>query len=210
MNEEKHPFQEAMVMLDIETMGLRQDSVVWEIGAILFEGYPSLETISECRWYLNMSDQESRFLDPKTVAWTSTVGAKFGPNGEQDMPRMRAFADAVSTGLSVKTWLGAYREWLKDMHEKNYTTESPCVWVWGPHFDIAMLENLIQSQNLGRAPWKYDKPMDCRTLDRLFTLFGGADEKNKDEVPHDALGDCRMQLDRLRECFKLLGGAFEK
>ena len=46
--EEIHPFRKPMVMLDIETMGLRQDSVVWEIGAILFEGYPSLKEFR--RW----------------------------------------------------------------------------------------------------------------------------------------------------------------
>lgn len=199
-----HPFALPMVILDIETLGLRQDSVVWEIGVVLFTGWPDFEEIAGKAWFLNMEDQEQRYIDPKTVAWTSQVGG--------DGRRMEAFTDATKAGLFVSQWLAEYQtwvenNWLKVCDLRDDVKRDPCVWTLGTHFDIAMIENLLQEKKL-RAPWKYDKPMDLRTLDRLLTLYKpDAPEKNPDEVPHDALGDCRLQLERFRLAFAVLDGA---
>lgn len=186
-----------MVMLDIETMGLRQDSYVWEIGAILFKGYPDFTPISDKVWHLQRPPGAR--LDPKTLEWTSKL--ENGPD------RLQAFVHAFANGLTVRDWIVDYEKWLLN-HLPGEQPRDPHVWVWGPHFDISMLENTIQ-QSLGpdvRAPWSYKKPMDLRTLDRLFSFMNpGAPEKDKDQVPHDALGDCRLQLERLKLLFEFFG-----
>lgn len=183
-----------MVMLDIETMGLRQDSYIWEIGAILFKGYPSFEVLSDKVWHLNLDDQKHRDFNPKTLVWTHELA-----NGPE---RTKALAYAATTGLNVRSWVLDYQAWLE-----RHDVQDPCVWTWGTHFDISMLESLIQSKDSDlRAPWSYKKPMDLRTLDRLFSFMNpGAPEKDKDQVPHDALGDCRLQLERLKLLFEFFG-----
>jgi hypothetical protein len=65
----------------------------------------------------------------------------------------------------------------------------------GPQFDVVNIETLLRDCGL-KAPWKYDKVVDLRTMCRL----AGVSTKNGDVpephgyVPHDALWDCKYQI----------------
>jgi hypothetical protein len=71
------------------------------------------------------------------------------------------------------------------------------IWANGITFDIGILENAY-AEHKQAVPWKYYKVMDARTI---FKVASADKLKNS----HNALEDCRNQIEMLRSAFRSLG-----
>lgn len=180
-----HLLKRKMLVLDIETLGVSQSAQVYEVGIIKSWGWPSASPLEERSWFLHGNDQKHRSVDPSTIGWMKSKGL------------MARLEQARDTGTSVRHF---YREL------EPYLGDKPAIWTWGPQFDLSILESLFLDKNLS-VPWRYDTPRDLRTLDSLYTLMSGVGKRDTDNIPHDALGDCRLQLARLRKAFAFLQGS---
>ena len=169
------------VMLDIETLARSADSVVLTIGAVRFDRYGKRVDQTGIHLYLSIDEQKAqgRAVDPETVAWWD----KQNPDVRDDVMR--------SWGRKP------VKEALRDLAE--YVEDADKIWSQGPLFDIKILENLYE-QNGMRAPWRFYKIRDSRTL---FDALG--DTRSRDSTNlHDALSDSVDQARAVQRAFRKL------
>lgn len=169
-----HPFDQPMVVFDIETLGVHRSSRVYEVGALRVRydaDTRAMEVLAEGHWRLHGRDQADRLDDPGTRAWMATVPG-----------RPEALARAEAEGLSVPEFLEGFRPFFDG---------GALGWCRGTHFDMVILEHLLEPHGL-RPPWRYDQVLDLRTLHRTAEFLGRTERDP--EMPHDALADCRCEL----------------
>lgn len=189
----KRVLDRTMCMIDIETMSIKPNALVYEVGAILFQCELGMEPgvgrkiifreMGSKLWRLSPNRQLDRHIDPETVLWM------------HDHPeRMAALKESYRSSLTPTEWIAE----LYDMISR-YTM----VWCKGPAFDIAILEDLIRYFFSGHhMPWRYSEIRDLRTIDTVLKLSGIDIEQEK--PPHDALEDCRVQMNYLLKAFNAL------
>jgi hypothetical protein len=83
---------------------------------------------------------------------------------------------------------------------KTYT-----LWARGPQFDVVNVESLLKDCGL-KAPWKYDRVEDLRTIMREAGLSSKDVDQPKGFVAHNAAWDCKFQLLCLREAQRKIRG----
>jgi hypothetical protein len=178
---------EPQLMIDIETLATTPESVVYEVGIIKFtmslmdlngrKSVVSHKVKGRC-WQLHTKDQRDRETDPGTLIWMKNTPG-----------RMEALESAHKQGISI-------REWASAIQGEGWFDGSPWVWCKGPHFDISILESLFKQATGKRwVPWKYSKIRDLRTMDAVCMELGIP--VHCEEVTHDALADCRLQVRQL-------------
>ena len=165
------------VMLDIETLGTRVDSVIMSVAAVKFN--PKTGWIGDKQQWLLDVDQQlkvlNRSFDEKTIEWWS----------KQDSSVMESLFSENQDGsrVSIQTFASDFKKFMNG---------SDSIWAHGVAFDIAMIEHLLVSVGHA-APWSYGKVKDTRTL---YEIFG--DHRSKDRTgAHDALNDCVYQIHAL-------------
>jgi hypothetical protein len=180
-------------MLDIETLGKRNDSIILTIGAQLFD--PSVQGWETRRQrhihtgelydpYINIrvdvdeQEQLKRTTDQETLNWW----AKQSPAAQ---------ADSFSLDDRVS---------LRDSLLLLTLLAEPCKRVWskGPVFDIVILEHAFSQLGLP-VPWKFWNVRDARTVYSLTPKL--ANRTNG----HLAIEDCRNQILMLQDAFQILG-----
>lgn len=167
------------VMLDLETLSVRPESVILTFGAVKFNPYNDI--IDESNGlYLRVDVDEQlalgRHVDEGTIAWW----------GRQDpIVRDEALGDENRIGLE---------EFTSTLNRFLVGTKS--IWAQGPVFDIVILENLYRQ--LGKpAPWNYWQIRDSRTL---FGVHGDPRVKGR-EGHHNALSDCIYQAQGIQQIY---------
>lgn len=180
-------------MLDIETLGKRNDTIILTIGAQLFD--PSVrgwETRQQRHIhtgdlydpYINIKvdvdEQEAlgRTTDQETLDWW----AKQSTAAQEDS---FSLDDRIS---------------LRDSLLLLTLLAEPCKRIWskGPVFDIVILEHAFTQVGLP-VPWKFWNVRDARTVYSLTPKI-----KNLTNG-HLAIEDCRNQIMMLQESFEILG-----
>ncbi len=177
-----HPFLGEMVVFDLETLAVSRSARVYEIGAIRCAYDPTaqaMKTLREAQWFLSGADQMGREVDPDTMVWMHEMPGRFA-----------ALKKAQSEGMLVPDFAAKFQDFFQG---------ATLGWCRGTHFDMAILENLFK-QCGGAAPWRYDTVLDLRTMGRVLEFMGIP--RSKDEMPHDALEDCRLELPRLAQAFQ--------
>ena len=164
------------IIIDIETLSTRTDSLVIEIGAIAF----NRDTLSETASMLltpSFFEQlaAGRHVCPQTIAFHRKK--KTLPTTLGDMP--------------LRESIFHLRKFIQH-HQPQH------VWIQGPDFDRPIIESLCQ--HVGEPlPWEYFRTRDTRTV--WDVAFPGI---KHDSRPHHAVPDCRATLKDLTAALSLL------
>lgn len=183
-----------ILMLDIESLDLGPRSVVTQIA--LYGMDPDEDQIFESNvWsYLPIQPQldlmQPRTISADTLWWwmqqSDEARAKFEFN---------VLEDFESLGVLMRHLT---REFNRMTHGKDYE-----LWARGPQFDVVNVESLYRDVGM-RAPWRYDRVRDLRTLMAEAGLHAADVPKPAGFIPHQAGQDARYQLAQYREARKHL------
>ena len=168
------------IVLDIETLSTRPDAVVLTIGAVKFDvNADDIDTNSGFYTRVDVNEQieMGRHVSDDTVKWWSTQ-----PKDVWDEALSEDNRDSVKDAL---------------MGLNKFLVCGGNIWVQGPVFDIATLENLYRQINMP-PPWHYWNIRDSRTL---FGVHGDPREKNHQHA-HNAMIDCYIQGRAIQRVFK--------
>ena len=155
------------VMIDIETLGLKEDCVVLSVGAVRFSALNGVGDGVHLK--LDVADQvnKGRTIDYGTVEWWSKQG-----------DQARAVLSSDSSDLNPANAMMLLVTWMD---------EAVGVWGNGSDFDNRILTNLCE--DFGVEPWKFWKNRCFRTLRALHS-----DVVHEFEgTAHNALDDARNQ-----------------
>lgn len=158
-------------MLDIETLGHKPGSVIFEIGACVFDAKGIHQEFST---YIKPSSCEAAGLkcDSSTVAWWL----------KQKNPGVIEHAETM--GDTIEAALAKLSEFIRGAAE---------IWANSPNFDICLLEAAYAACKMPR-PWAYWNLQDLRTI-RAWTKTKKSDQPKV----HRALVDARQQVMDLLE-----------
>lgn len=187
-----HASQRIGFMIDIETLGLRADAVVWQIGVLAFD-----------------------LDDPETILWAENIFLPIQP--QLDMGRKVSAStliwwmsqDAAARNLFVHAEGDDTEELpalLRHISRKfNKLTQNGNleyeVWARGPHFDIALLEHLYDGYGI-EMPWAYHTIRCLRTEMKRANISSHDVARNPRYIAHTGLGDCYFQLDCLKAAWR--------
>lgn len=163
------------VMIDLETLGVKVDSVFISIGAVYFD--PETGHLGK-EFYVNIDWQSSidagRAIDASTLQWW------FDQSKEAKISVLRDLSVSFPKALQM----------LHGFLSKNI--DKNVVWGNGSSFDISILEHAYH-KNFTPIPWKFWNIRDVRTIKDL-----GKDLVDKSifdfiGVAHNALDDSKHQ-----------------
>lgn len=174
--------QELHIMIDIETLGTRANTVVGEVGWAVFETHANTVNYSGS-WHLNMQEQVGkRSIHISTLVWWSE---------QAEEARRNLFSRNY---VSVETFLN---EFLNGISWHNIQG----VWSHGLGFDVPILEDL--HKQYGKVvPWHYRTPRDTRTLFWLTDL--PKTEFVEPTLKHSAEADAIAQAMTVQRALKRL------
>lgn len=164
------------VMLDIETLGNKTNSVILSIGACYFD--PSTGEIGKTlSVHVSAEDCVERGLnmDASTVLWW------LDQESDAQSKITKGQIGALSLGEALAT--------LSDFIDSNAQ-----VWGNGATFDNAIIKNAYEKTSK-QAPWKFWNDRDVRTIVELGHQVGFNPKRDMpfEGVRHDALDDAKHQ-----------------
>lgn len=182
MSEEIYPD----VMIDLETLGIRQDAPIVSIGAAMFDpatGAVGKTFYERVEW---VHDQKDRPLDRGTVEWW--------------LKQEKAAQDELTNREgAIKLGLALHRL-------DTFIPKDARVWANGVNFDIVILDDAYQNQCGRMPPWGFRAPRDCRTLRWLAEPFLDFKQFVPVGTAHNALDDCIFQIKWTSAAFQVLQG----
>lgn len=156
-------------MLDIETLGTSDTSIILSIGAVSF----NLSGISPDTFYLTIDPEyQTRSVDISTLKWW--------------FKQIQDSATVQGPPLDGVSTLDFALTTLFDKIKKSEDT--PIIWANGTDFDLAIIKNAAEQYGI-ELPWKYFNVRDYRTLRKLFPAIKQPVNTN----PHNALEDAKTQ-----------------
>jgi len=172
------------VIIDIETLGVKPNSIICTIGAIKFNRSGELRPLEKYETFYERIDIEScRKIglqsEQETVKWWAAQNKEAIYEVLQNEER-----------ISIQDGLSKLSEFVQGC---NY------FWSQGSNFDSVILENAYRACGID-IPWKYWQIRDSRTLFDVAQV----DLRNikfKTEVQHHALYDCYRQLIATNKAF---------
>jgi DNA polymerase III epsilon subunit-like protein len=172
------------VMLDLETMGNRPYSAIISIGAVQFY-LKTGETGAEFHRHIDLkSSMDARLrVDPSTIEWWMS---------QSDEARAKITkANKVSLDQALKEF-------------RVFMGKSKYIWGNSARFDCGLLSNAYELLKMD-TPWQHWDERDVRTL----VSFAPHIKKQVvgDGVPHDAIEDCKIQIEYCSKIWNTLKGA---
>ena len=175
------------MMVDIESLGLENNSVMLSVGWCVFSKTHgvSLKSVDGCRINVASELLLGAVIDEDTVSWW---------NNQSHEARQQ-----IDRGMTVSTDFAM-------MHLRDEFIENRCqtVWAKGPQFDIENIKWHMDKVDI-EAPWTHSQVRDSRTLlkttrllhpDMNDLVFGG--------TQHVAQDDAVFQALEVLECYKWL------
>lgn len=172
------------VMIDIETLGLRPDSVVVSIGACVFQhvddqGLPSVSDRAHFVLGVESQTRIGRHVDPATMIWWS----------KQQIEARDVVQEAVQTNEDYGHSLLNLDIYL---NERCSGDESRLrIWSDGAGFDPVILADLYRSSALREPYWPWWATRCYRTLRAHVPI--DTMPIDRPEVPHHAMHDAIAQ-----------------
>jgi len=187
-----------MIMIDIETLGLRPGAPIPSIGYCYFD------------W--------DGIRDHGTIAINLEVG-NIGKAADIGTIKFWLRQDHAAIQKTFFRPEDQQHDWVRALYmlgEKvqfSRTIGEEGVWANGPLFDLAHLEYWYDQMS-EKAPWSYREPRDCRTLFEIARLLTGWDrsvvtQALKDQHPallvehdaeHDAILQALLVIDAYHAC----------
>ena len=167
------------MMIDIETLDTANTAVVVQVGWCVFDA----EQISKpTELFPGIQEQidMGRTISASTLKWWMT------DDSISQVTRERVFDPVIDT--SVEDIATRLRTVLGNGIEH--------VWSHGPHFDMAILKDLM-----GDNVFHYRSPRDTRTMSMLAPHI----QKPPAITKHSAGDDAYAQAQWMQECFKVVG-----
>lgn len=171
------------LMVDIETMGHRSNSVICSIGAVEF----SLETgATGQRFYERVSIQScldaGLTVNGSTIEWWLTESEE-------------ARSEIAKGGKRLYATLHSFTRFVESLK-----TENLQVWGNGARFDLGILADAYYKEHVDNdIPWKFRNERDVRTLVSLNPSIRESCEKIG--TTHHALDDCLSQIKYCHQIF---------
>lgn len=160
------------IMIDIETMGVCGDAAITQIGCVAFDPVTG-ETAGGRSLHVDLQSSldEGLKVDASTIRWWMQ---------QSDASRHALTLRGMSLSAALEQVTGYFNQ-----HEPSR------VWVQGPHFDIAILQQAFWLCNMS-IPWSFRHVRDARTV---ISLSGVPKSPLRgEELEHDALDDCHRQI----------------
>lgn len=154
------------LMIDLETLGTKPNSVILSIGAVAFDK-TGFKDEFYCNIDLNDSIRHGFDIDADTLYWWLSQDKEAGAVLNKD-----------------KVHVGGAMVQLRDFVSKNQPSE---VWANSPSFDLVMIKNALQKTNM-ECPYPFWIERDFRT----FLSLTGA-KRVYPTVAHNALEDAKAQ-----------------
>ena len=186
------------IMVDLETLGTRQDTIVLEISAVEFNRHTGeIGEVFDAK--LDIDDQLSyrRSLSRETLQWWF----------KQDEAAIKnVFDDVGGIKFETSTALFEFSNFVERCDNKcNSDSDRRVVKLWGNGsiFDLGILQNMYETCiRKVKLPWKFWAVNDVRTIVDL-----NPDVKKNcefDGTPHCAVDDCKHEIKYLVETLKTI------
>lgn len=171
------------VMVDIETLGVGDDAVIMEIGAVMFWRTPGGACELGDSFFLPVKmskGQGDRVIDAGTLCWWTG-----------DATRAEYFLEHVAREddeMILADALDRFFRWVLDLGcEHSVGRDEVEVWAKGD-FDLRILKHAAKSHGL-EVPWKYHQARELRTVLKWAGVAG-----NSADTVHRALDDAKRQV----------------
>lgn len=179
----KKPTHATDVMVDLETLGTRADSVIMSIGAVRFDPYT--DEIDDRAFYASISIESNldagRHVDEKTLIWW--LGQS--PEAQQ------VFHEGK---MALESALTSFADWFH-----NGSNAKQPIWSNGADFDIPMLSHAFGSLKLD-TPWLFWNSRCYRTMKNFRSAVRVATPTRTGH--HNALADADYQARHLQAIYK--------
>ena len=168
------------IVLDLETMGTRQDAAIIEIGMVIFNhmseegGTPNLIDQWSSAVNLESAMKHGGTTNAGTIEWWLDTDRTEARDNWMSSPKMALHV--ALNGVAVRI--------------RDYSAIEPLPLIWGNgvNFDNAILKSAYERLEV-KVPWSYKQDADFRTLKLLY----------KDVVPEPAfVGTPHVALDDAR------------
>lgn len=167
--------QQIDVMFDLETLGVRTDSSVLSIGAVVFNSYGLGQ-----EFYVEINpEQPGRNIDINTIKWWQQQSIPMPINGVVSL--RDAFEDFLTNylfGVSA----------IENTNNLITGNKKIILWCNGTDFDWGITRTVIDTYGIEHLI-RYDSVRDYRTISKLFPDI----PKPKTVQKHNALEDAKYQ-----------------
>lgn len=172
------------IMIDCETLGLREDAVITQVGMVAFTS--EFTIVEELEESFNFSpivglSEIGTSVDVKTLGWVfknPELCAMYGRN--------------VDAGVSYDDLARSVSVFIRDQKARTLDG-NVLIWGNGVLADNLWIKTLLRS-NGRQEGWTYKQDRDFRTLRAMFPV----DEPEFEGMKHSALTDARHQVKILR------------
>ena len=182
------------IMTDLETLGTKSNSTVFQVSAISFD-IKTGEMFDSFNKIIDIG-KEHIISDGSTIQWWLKTNKEL-------------MSDLINSEVSEsgEQVFKSFREWII-----NQSSEIKNIYLWGNgiKFDNVMIDSQMSKYGL-QYPIFYRNDRDVRTMLELASIKSGISEKeirasfnNEDELCHNALDDCKYQIRLLKGCYDLL------
>ena len=175
------------IMVDLETLGTRQDAIVLEISAVEFNCHTGeIGEVFDAKLDIDDQLRYKRGLNSKTLLWWFK---------QDEEARKNVFAEDIIR-FNMPMALAKFSDFVKRCDNKcNSDSDRRVVKLWGNGsiFDIGILQNMYDNIIIKmKLPWKFWAVNDVRTIVDI-----NSDVKKNckfDGTPHCAVDDCKHEI----------------
>lgn len=174
------------VMLDLETLGTKTDSVILSIGAVKFD--LDSDRIDDAAFYASVSIDSNlaagRGVDESTLLWWL----------QQSKEAQAVFFEPKQ---SLEVAVGSFADWFCEGNDAKF------IWSKGADFDIPMVANALRAFGY-ETPWEFYNARCVRTYSKLPSA---RDVVVPNPLKHNALQDAIAQVKLVQAIQKKLNSA---
>lgn len=175
------------IMADIETLDLGARPIVTQIALYPFD--METEELIHDALYLFLPIQPqmdlipARTLSADTLLWWMQQGDEARDAFERNLSD-----DFEELPILMRQIVRRFNKWTNDGRVEYELIAK------GPQFDIVAIETLLRDCGL-KAPWKYDRIVDLRTLQRYAGVSSRDMTPPQGFIAHRADWDCKFQIE---------------
>jgi len=165
-------------MLDIETLGKGNNSVILSISAVVFDIHTG-ETGAE--FHVDIDTQSCLDLglevNGSTITWWMN---------QSESARKMVFGGELRR-VGIAAGLLLFKQFIE-----NNGAEELCLWGRSPRFDVGIIENAARKVGSEDQFWNFRLERDVRTVEAMAPQFKAAEPVTG--IPHYGLDDAKHQI----------------